>query len=232
MISHVIQWLMLNKMMVLTTVVPALVVITSSLINRRVGGDTVQTWLHVVMDVLSVFPQKDAEVKMVGAKESMVSPIKVPFLMVSHRPVTDDSKTNPSVTPMMAILPLIFFALISMGAKCSQIPKDLGACVLDPVPQAVNNVIPAVTAIIMGGAPDWQAQLTGLERLGVGVVVCAIEKIAVDLSATLPPAKDKAQIDPRIYGGIQRCQIYLVAKKVQLPLAVVRYMATMAPGAK
>jgi hypothetical protein len=80
--------------------------------------------------------------------------------------------------------PLVLLASLSIAgcATIKPIAVDAGSCAAPAVQAEVANLLPAVTAILVGGAPNWQAQLTALESVGVQLVVCAVEVAVADLA--------------------------------------------------
>lgn len=67
------------------------------------------------------------------------------------------------------------------GPQCKAIAGDVAACAMGTLPQEVTNLIPAVTTILAGNAANWDSQLAALEKLGVGAVICAVERVIADL---------------------------------------------------
>lgn len=112
---------------------------------------------------------------------------------------------------------VITAVLLNQGCiKLKQVGIDLGICASGAIPQEVANLEPAVAAIIEGNAPNWSQQLQALESVGVGAVVCAVDKIVNDLEHSTPPSQKRAEVEPRIIRGIEHGQIYLNAKGIKI----------------
>lgn len=99
--------------------------------------------------------------------------------------------------------------------QCRAVTSDVAACAMGTIPQEVTNLIPAVTSILTGGATNWDSQLKALERLGVGAVVCAVQRVIADLGR-MPGAGLKSEPTPEYQRAHFRGESYL--KKHGIPV--------------
>jgi hypothetical protein len=100
--------------------------------------------------------------------------------------------------PPVAIFVLFAFTGCATG-QGKNILVDIKTCGTPAVLQEIANLTPAITAILSGGAADWQAQLSALEAVGVPAVICAVEAIVKDLESR-PTMTAKLAVDPLVRG--------------------------------
>lgn len=55
-------------------------------------------------------------------------------------------------------------------------------CAVPAVAQVAAELVPVVTAILEGNAPDWQAMLVALEGVGKDALACALQQVAGKVS--------------------------------------------------
>lgn len=114
------------------------------------------------------------------------------------------------------LIPLALLLGTSSCVTAKKIAVDVGACAGPEVQTEVTNLLPAVTAILSGGAPDWSAQLTALESIGLPFVVCAVSAVVSDLQRKMPKPPVKGEVDPRLIAAMTRAQTYLGVHGVRL----------------
>lgn len=156
----------------ITAVCGALASLLATVKQLLDGKPRAERWIDVVIDVLSWVPR--------AGHVGLLGPLNVPGFPSIAKPV--DSK-------LQLLIP--FIALASLLTGCAAVKKvivDAGVCASPAVVAEVANLLPAVTAILTGGAADWQAQLAALETVGVQFVVCAVEQAIHDLAARQGPA--------------------------------------------
>lgn len=100
----------------------------------------------------------------------------------------------------------VVFTLTSIGCckpgttskwcTVKQVAVDCGA---PAIQQAVADLLPAVQAILTSGSPDWEAQLTALEAVGVSVVICAVEKAVSLISGSGASLSSMARARGKLY---------------------------------
>jgi len=168
-----------------------------------------------------------AAIPSVDMKGIFGSQVNVPYLTLSRK-ARVPPKLPPPIEKVGMWLPFIlttaaFFAALAMagcckGEACKQTVSKLTACAVNPIPTEVQNLVPAVNAVLSGGAPNWEAQLTALEQLGVGAVVCAVQAVIEGVMGQLTPPR-YANIEPTVIAKAERGQLYLNHKgyKLQKP---------------
>jgi len=174
--STALHWLAAHWM----SISPIALVVVSSLINRKVGSDHVQTIWHVLADILAVLPQKGALVTMAGMGP-VNAPVKLPLFMRSHHDGPANLPPPPSVS---ILLPVIFFALAMQGcAHVSPATKEWAqnfkSCLIANGLQSLGNEGPQIFNILdTGGSSPGQIEQQ-IESVLVSSSGAVIEDVAI-----------------------------------------------------
>lgn len=82
-------------------------------------------------------------------------------------------------------------ALLSMSSCCvfrgdctskpGQIATMVVNCATESIKQIAMHLVPAVIAIITGGAPDWMAQLDSLKSFGLEALACSLQQAGQEI---------------------------------------------------
>lgn len=103
---------------------------------------------------------------------------------------------SDSLTAKAAIvLPFLAAALLSLPG-CAWVKKvavNAEACAGPAVQKEVENLLPAVLAILASGSADWQAQLQALESVGLQALLCTVQSVVDGAQARI--ASGKAGLD-------------------------------------
>ena len=92
---------------------------------------------------------------------------------------------GPPGPPTLLLKTITTFVLFTTFTGCAYMKRaiiDAEQCAAPAALKEIGNLTPAVTAILMGGAADWRAQLAALESMGPTFVVCTVEAVVRDLA--------------------------------------------------
>lgn len=160
-------------------ILAAVTAVVTTASNAKVGGDSAQTWWHLLLDLLALRPQQGAQVRLLGGTHAVNSRVKLPLLMVSHHPGL------PKGPGIANALTLLLVPLLVHGCAFCQRPENKNniECKIETV--VVQCSVPAIEAsaaailgdvfsALAGNAIDWDALIKLEEKYGIDVVGCAI----------------------------------------------------------
>lgn len=177
---------------------PVLIVILTNVVNGLTAHPQLQTWLHVIIDRLSILTHADSP-----------GTFKLP-LKASPAPLSWASTTPSSGEKLSLLLPPLLFIMLGAtpGCACWQPAhrNDTGCAVLHQIIDCSVDVIKGmsrpVAAIIENYLannirPDWDFISKQLEALGTKDGGCILAQLIADFESkmsTSPEAAHKAQI--------------------------------------
>jgi hypothetical protein len=109
------------------------------------------------------------------------------------------------------------------GDTAGQIATGVIDCAKEAIKSQAAHLLPTIMAILVGGAPNWQAQLDSLKAMGIDAGACALATASTQLLAlsvpdpnegmTAGPEKLKARAKAK--SDAQKAEDYLKANKLK-----------------
>ncbi len=103
--------------------------------------------------------------------------------------------TNPGPPPLPTGNPVNTSQGVPLVVN-KQVEGDLINCADDNLKQEIGNLIPVALQLIVGGKPDWKAQLTQLEAQGNKTLFCALVAVNADLNQELDAGVTYKVVNP------------------------------------
>jgi hypothetical protein len=220
--GSIIQYAVTNAVWLIPVLLYALMNIANGLTNHP----QVQTWLHVVIDGLSILAKRNAPDQTIKLP---FTASKRPGLQIPPPPGGGGGKVAAlllfigasgamlagGAAAVSGCGPTASTAVKAAGDKAKTIGTDIIAqCGKQVATEEAVNALPLLGAVLMNDAAA-QMKLAALEIvLGIDAVVCGVRVALVDIKAMLPA---HGQPDPRLLEAIKRGDVYLASKAAAAP---------------